>query len=213
MSKLIKYLGEDWVQLLEGVFNKHWELIKSKIKKEKRVITPSLNKVFRCFLECPLKELHTIILVDGPMTSLIANKPVADGLALSVNSSITEGLPFEAMLLNEATECKQDLTYVANQGVLLLNTSLTSGGNIKDSHKEIWEDFIIDTLNTTLASKVGGLNLVVIGENAHDISTKLNKSNHNVYYSKYFCKETWEKEFVHKINNELIRQSKTPIYW
>ncbi len=212
MSKLIKYVGPEWYHLLKPAFDKNWESIQKTIKTEKRNISPKLSQVFRCFQECPLRDLHTIIIAEGPYTSTINNIPTADGLALSVNPDIKGAIPYQAKHLYQATECQSNLTYVANQGVLLLNTALTCAGGVPGSHDSIWQAFIDDAFELILKYDTG-FNVVAIGNKAETLLEIHDLDNHVVFLNPDFDVEDWEEDFVDNVNNNLLKCNLTPILW
>jgi uracil-DNA glycosylase len=109
-----------------------------------RAITPSRIQIFKCF-ELPLHQVKVLILGQDPYPA----SGVADGLAFS--SGRGEVVP--ASLRNIFTEYCDDLKFPkpsttslqswANEGVLLLNTALTTEIGERDKHKLLgWQNLI-----------------------------------------------------------------------
>ena len=104
--------------------------------------TPPLKQVFAPFQHCPLDSLEVVILAQGPYQRL----GIADGLALSSSSTET---PEELQRILDAIQLefehkstgKPSLKRWAQQGVLLLNQSLTTQLDREAKHLELWNPF------------------------------------------------------------------------
>lgn len=130
---------------------------------------PSQKNIFRVF-ETPLNQIKTVILGDGPYP--LAGQ--ANGLAFSVNEDIPISLSLKTISQEIASSLypikEQDslvdksklMQYLYNtemflewrtlehwkeQGVFLLNTSLTVEANLPGSHLNYWNNFIKATIN------------------------------------------------------------------
>lgn len=159
MEKQDEFFGEGWAKILKPYLTSEYfysighALRKMQMKKEK--IFPEMKNVFRAFKECPFENMHSVILYSGPYSTCCnySGKMFADGLALSCNSkamqtpnaltnirlNIRKSIPKQ--YLSESTP--SDLTPWANQGILLLNCSLTTTQNaLKTAHEYIWRGFI-----------------------------------------------------------------------
>ena len=122
-------------------------------KKAGKIIYPPENELFKAFDETPSDQLKVVILGQDPYHG----PGQAHGLSFSVPSKI----PLPPSLKNIVKELKTDLNIPApnhgclnkwaNQGVLLLNTSLTVEQNKPQSHAKIgWTQFtdnVIRALN------------------------------------------------------------------
>lgn len=127
-----------------------------------KVIAPSYIDTFAAFKACPWDKVNTVIIADEPFNTIDRNhKIVADGLAFS--SRYSADIPDQTNLFLEAINqdiyngennyigIDWDLSYLAKQGVLLLNSCLTSpiGGYLLQ-HQIIWRPFlkkVIELLN------------------------------------------------------------------
>src|SRR5690606_12673258 len=105
---------------------------------------PPKNQIFNAFNACPFEEVKVIIIGQDPYHGL----GQANGLCFSVN----EGIRHPPSLINIFKEIEQDLGIPypksgnlmrwAEQGVLLLNATLTVRANQPTSHqKKGWETF------------------------------------------------------------------------
>ncbi|CAH6418385.1 Uracil-DNA glycosylase [uncultured virus] len=118
---------------------------------------PDSADVFRAFELTPLKEVRVVIVGQDPYHTVRKAGPIADGLAFSVRPGV--GLP--PSLRNIFMEVKAEypsfvfpqsgsLIKWAQQGVLLLNMSLTTRPGTAGAHKTLWATF----MNKVLASIV-----------------------------------------------------------
>ena len=128
-----------------------YAFLKAQSQLGKKIAPDSIN-TYRCFFETPLDELKVIIVGMCPYHTFKNGSPVADGLAMSC--SITEQLQPSLDQFYGAIETEfynglnlnivkhYDLSYLANQGVLLLNAALTTEKDRAGSHLELWEPFM-----------------------------------------------------------------------
>lgn len=125
------------------------------LKKESgrgKSIAPLSSNVFRCFLETPYDEVKVILVGSSPYHLFRNDQPIADGLLLScsVTNYLQPGLDqFYKALENEFYNGMNlhiikdpDISYLAHQGVLLLNAALTTELNKSGSHLSLWEPFM-----------------------------------------------------------------------
>ncbi len=124
-------------------FQKMMDFLKFEVL-HKKIIYPSEINRFKAFEATPFKEMKIIIFGQDPYHS----EGVADGLAFSTKSSTTPKSLVNIFkeLKNEYDDIcisKNDLESWANQGVLLLNTSLSVEKGKPNSHAKIgWSIFV-----------------------------------------------------------------------
>ena len=106
--------------------------------------TPVLKDVFRAFEECPYDELKVVIVGQDPYPTI----NVADGIAFSCSKSQKEQ-PSLRFILDEVQklypdgyERPLDLVKWTRQGILLLNTALTTEVGKIGRHYELWAPFV-----------------------------------------------------------------------
>ena len=136
-SKLWHLLPTDWQSLLDK------DVLDGIEKRIGEDFQPSLNKIFAAF-DKPIGEVKVLIVGQDPYP----NPDYAMGLAFSVPVSVSKYPP---TLINIFKELKSDLgvnrsngdlTDWAQQGVMLLNRTLTIGKSGVKSHLDIgWEIF------------------------------------------------------------------------
>ena len=146
-----------WFEALQSEFSEEYmENLRNFLKERlsnNEVIYPPMKKIFNCLEITPLDSVKLVILGQDPYHGM----GQANGLAFSVK----KGMPLPPSLVNIFKEIKSDLrleppkhgdlTFWADQGVLLLNSVLTVGKGSPGSHAgqgwEIFTDEIIKVLN------------------------------------------------------------------
>ena len=137
-----------WNTKLRGfIYSTEFELIIKKLIKQTqdgKRFTPAIKNWFRAFEECPVSELKVVIVGQDPYPTL----GVADGIAFSCGKSQKEQ-PSLRFILDEVQklypdgyERPLDLVKWSNQGVLMLNTALTTEVGKIGQHYDIWTPFV-----------------------------------------------------------------------
>jgi uracil-DNA glycosylase len=142
----------------EIFFNVLVDFIKDEYQSQ--MVFPPGKDIFNAFNLCPLDQVKVVILGQDPYHG----SGQAHGLSFSVKPEI----PFPPSLLNIFKEIKTDLsvdmppngdlTRWANQGVFLLNATLTVRAHEAGSHQgKGWEEFtdgVIEVINRTQSNVV-----------------------------------------------------------
>lgn len=183
-----------------------------------REFTPTLKNIFRAFEECPYDKLKTIVVGQDPYPQ----KGVADGIAFSCSRKMRpeKSLKYIFKSLEESCDIvdqNPSLKRWANQGVLMLNTALTTQVNNIGAHKLIWENFTNHVL-TIVSQKKIGIPMVFMGAVAKQFSNKVSDKHLKIITThpasaayrggKWDCNNCWNK-----INENLEAQNKSSIYW
>ena len=151
-DKLIQLFGVEWQEALsEYISGKDFYQLACKISQLRltKEIYPSRENVFRCFRETPYNKVKTVLLAMDPY-----HDGSADGLAFSNSMSktispslrnilkeIDDEYPENKELITHGKLDPQDLSRLAKQGVLLLNSALTVEKGKAGSHLELWREF------------------------------------------------------------------------
>ena len=146
MSEDIK-IELSWKNRLQDEFQKQYftELI-SFVREQYRmkVVYPSGKDIFKAFDACPFDDVRVVIIGQDPYHGL----GQAHGLSFSVNDGITHPPSLKNIFkeiesdLGKPAPKSGNLERWANQGVLLLNATLTVEANAAGSHqKKGWETF------------------------------------------------------------------------
>ena len=140
-------IAPKWEALLQEEFEKpYFSALRQKVRTAylNTKVFPKPGSVFRALNLCMPSDIRVIILGQDPYHT----PGVADGLAFSS----VPGNPIPPSLQNIYKEIEAeygstcvkspDLTYLAEQGVLLLNASLTVESGMANSHSDIgWHEF------------------------------------------------------------------------
>ena len=213
-----------WKEQLEEEFSKpYFESLTQFIKKEYENHTcyPSGNHIFSAFNHTPFNKVKVVILGQDPYHG--PNQ--ANGLCFSVN----EGIKHPPSLMNIFKELETDLLIPypksgnlerwADQGVLLLNATLTVRAHEAGSHqKKGWEIFT-DAVISKLSEEQEGLVFLLWGGYAKKKGAKINTQKHIVLTSGHPSplsanRGYWfgNKHFS-LTNSYLSKTKKQPINW
>ena len=153
-------VGKDWYELIENALMTDSFRRLGKYIAERRKLTevyPNSEDVFKAFKLTKPETVKVIMLGQDPYNNWSAwsDRPVADGLAFSTHEN--DKTPVSLLKIHKAIEedCYEglnlsshnDLSYLAHQGVLLLNSSLTVEKNSPLSHSNKgWKEFVTECL-------------------------------------------------------------------
>jgi uracil-DNA glycosylase len=218
-------LEASWLELLKDEFEKHYMVqLREFLKTEKAVghlIYPNNTDIFKAFAKTPFQNLKVVILGQDPYHG--AHQ--AHGLSFSVQ----KGIAIPPSLKNIYKELTTDipgfiipnhgnLTEWADQGVLLLNATLTVKASTPGSHqKKGWEIFT-DEVIKTISEKSQGIIFILWGNFAQAKSVLIDESKHHIIksphpspfsaYNGFFGSRPFSK------TNELLQKlGKKPINW
>lgn len=143
-------------------------------KKSKRIV-PNQEDTFRAFKKCSWENFKVAIIGRAPYSQVMEGKPEADGLAFSCKNVTTFNLlPSSTKNIYEELnrsvpggdwELKVDFSFDhwAEQGILLLNKSLTTDKNCYNQHEDIWNDFYNHVLQV-IGDYAPGTIMVFLGD-------------------------------------------------
>lgn len=199
-------ISEDFDKLLNALL---------KEAQEGRRFTPVLKQVFRAFEECPYKELKVVIIGQDPYIF----HQVADGIAFSCSNlgKIEASLRYiyhaidETVYPNQEYEHTADLARWSNQGVLMLNSALTTTINKVGQHYEIWKPFMT-FLFDLLGYNNSGLVWIFMGKKAEEWADSLPDTHHKLFVSHpasaaHMKQATWDCKDCFNQANQIIKQN------
>jgi uracil-DNA glycosylase len=185
-----------------------------------QMVFPPGKDIFNAFNFCPLNQVKVVILGQDPYHGA--------GQAHGLSFSVQPGIPFPPSLLNIFKEIKTDLsidmppngdlTRWANQGVFLLNATLTVRAHEAGSHQgKGWEEFtdeVIRVIDRTQSNVV----FMLWGNFAQKKSGLIDSSKHLILKAPHPSPLSSYRGFFgskhFSIANEyLISVGKTPIAW
>ena len=176
-------IEESWKSVLKKEFEKpYFEELISFVKNEyaNHEIFPKGSEIFNAFAHCPFDKLKVVILGQDPYHG--------PGQAHGLSFSVREGVPFPPSLLNIFKEINKDLdqsmpsngnlTRWADQGVLLLNATLTVRAHEAGSHqKKGWENFT-DAVIKEIAAQKSNVVFMLWGAYAQKKASFIDETNH-----------------------------------
>ena len=153
-EKILEKLGT-WAPLFKPFYDSGgFEAIYTQLKEQGKTIkiVPEGPDLFKAFALCPKDDLKAILVGMSPYSSIKQGVVVSDGLAFSCSNTKQEQpslkLLFDAMEddlfdgMNLNATRNPDLSYLAKDGVLLLNAILTTPEGSADAHKALWKPFM-----------------------------------------------------------------------
>lgn len=181
-------IEESWKVRLQPEFDKEYFRVLTDFVREeyqKYTVYPPGKLIFNAFNLCPFDKVKVVIIGQDPYHG----PGQAHGLCFSVN----DGVPFPPSLVNIFKEIKNDigtetpatgnLTRWAEQGVLLLNATLTVRAHQAGSHQNHgWETFT-DAAIRTLAEEKEHLVFILWGAYAQRKGAFIDRSRHLVLTS------------------------------
>jgi len=195
-----------------------YEFLKKESKRGKQ-IAPLSSNVYRAFKETPLDELKVVLMGMCPYHTFKNGEPVADGLLMGCS---TTGYPqpsldkfYDAMEkefhngLNLKRHKNPDVSYLAKQGVLMLNAALTVEMNKAGSHSDIWEPFTVYLLEHVLDTS--GVPFIFLGKDAAKYERYIPPFTWSFTVSHpasaSYKQTDWETDGVFKKVNEILKQN------
>ncbi len=216
-------LDASWKERLESEFEKpYFESLTDFVKKEYAgsLVYPPGTLIFNALDLCAFENVKVVILGQDPYHG--PNQ--AHGLCFSVR----DGVPFPPSLRNIFKEIKADigseipvsgdLTRWSEQGVLLLNATLTVRANEAGSHQnkgwEIFTDKIIELLNASHHHLV----FILWGAYAQKKGAIIDRARHLVLESVHPSPLSAARGFFGNhhfslTNQYLTKHQKSPIIW
>lgn len=182
-------IDPSWKEVLKEEFEKeYFKRLTSFVKEEysgSTPIYPPARLIFNAFDHCPFNDVKVVILGQDPYHGA----GQANGLCFSVN----KGVQFPPSLLNIFKEIESDtgtpipqdgdLTRWSDQGVLLLNATLTVRAAQAGSHqKRGWEEFT-DAVIRELAQRRENLVFILWGSYAQKKGAFIDRNRHLVLTS------------------------------
>ncbi|MEA4918354.1 uracil-DNA glycosylase [Proteiniphilum sp.] len=216
-------IEESWKVHLQSEFDKpYFVALTDFVRKEysSRTVYPPAKLIFNAFDSCPFDKVKVVIVGQDPY-----HEPgQAHGLCFSVN----DGVQIPPSLVNIYKEIEDDLgipvrrsgnlTRWAQQGVLLLNATLTVQAHRAGSHQgKGWEEFT-DAAITRLAEEREHLVFILWGAYAQRKGANIDANRHLVLSSPHPSPLSAHRGFFgnkhfSKANNYLSAHNMEPINW
>lgn len=218
-------LEPSWLKVLHSEFEKDYMIrLKQFLKEEKEAchkVYPKGGDIFNAFNKTPFDQLKVVILGQDPYHG--AHQ--AHGLSFSVQKGIIAPPSLKNIYKELVTDIPGfnipghgDLTEWAEQGVLLLNASLTVREGMPGSHqKKGWEEFT-DTVIKTISDQKEGIVFILWGAFAQAKAELIDQRKHFIIKSPHPSPFSADRGFFgskpfSKTNEILRKEGKKPIDW
>jgi len=188
-----------------------FEKINDFLKNEKETfkdwleIYPPKEQIFNCFNFFDFDNTKVVIIGQDPYI----RKNQAMGLSFSVPREMKVPPSLKNIIkeinnsLNLNNNLKNgDLTNWANQGVLLLNRSLTVREGISNSHKKIWLPFT-ELIVKYISNNLNNIVFILWGRNAEEVKHFIDEKKHLILISGHPSPLNRKKDFIG--NNHFIK--------
>jgi uracil-DNA glycosylase len=216
-------IEESWKNILQDEFNKSYFIdLKAFLVEEKKKyrVFPPGSLIFNAFNHTPFDKVKVVFIGQDPYHG--------NGQAHGLCFSVPEGVAKPPSLENIFKELQKDLGIAvpghgnlvkwADQGVLLLNATLTVRENQAGSHQnkgwETFTDAVISKLSELKHNLVFVLwgnyaiaKKILIDESKHHILAAAHPSPFSAYKGFFGCRH------FSRINEILVKSGKEPIEW
>jgi uracil-DNA glycosylase len=177
-----------WKAILQPEFDKDYfatltEFVRNEYKT--KLTFPPAPLIFNAFDQCPLDKVKVVIIGQDPYHG--------DGQAHGLCFSVNDGVAFPPSLLNIFKEIERDLGKSmpssgnlirwAQQGVLLLNATLTVQAHMAGSHQNKGWEIFTDAVIQKLASEKEHLVFMLWGSYAQKKGAVIDASKHLILKS------------------------------
>lgn len=217
-------INESWKKKLEEEFQKpYFQSIKSYLVQEKKnevLVYPQGKDIFNAYNTTPFDQVKVVILGQDPYHGV--------GQAHGLSFSVKKGMKIPPSLRNIFKEMKSDLninppshgelTYLAKQGVFLLNSILTVRAKQPASHRKIGWEQLTDATIKTLSLHQENLVFLLWGNYAQQKQHIIDKHKHYILTAAHPSPFSAHKGFFgcqhfSKANSYLKENGRKPIDW
>src|ERR1700743_885370 len=214
-----------WLEVLEDEFGKPYMAeLKKFLQQEKQAghtVYPTGSDIFNAFNTTPFDQVKVVILGQDPYHG----EHQAHGLSFSVQKGITPPPSLKNIYKELVTDISGfvipnhgDLSEWAEQGVLLLNATLTVRDSSPASHqKKGWEEFT-DRVIKTISEQKEGIVFILWGSYAQAKAELIDQKKHFIIKSPHPSPFSADRGFFgskpfSKTNEILVKEGKKPIAW
>lgn len=212
-----------WREALSAEWDKDYFVKLTQFVREQyavRQVFPPAGKIFAAFDACPFDKVKVVILGQDPYHDV----GQANGLCFSV----AQGVRMPPSLVNIFKEVHNDtgapipangdLTRWANQGVLLLNSTLTVEAHKAGSHQGHGWEQLTDEAVKQLSEQRDGIVFLLWGSWAIRKGEVIDRSKHLVLSSSHPSPLSASRGFFGNhhfslVNKYLVEHGKDPIVW
>lgn len=216
-------IESSWKTVLNDEFEQeYFQRLSKQVRTEylHTVVYPPPTLVFNAFTHCPFDRVKVVILGQDPYHG--------PGQAMGLSFSVPDGVQVPPSLQNIYKEIYSDLGLAvpksgnlerwANQGVLLLNATLTVGAGVAGSHHGLgWEQFT-DAVIRKISDKKEHVVFMLWGSYAQSKQILIDGTKHLILVAPHPSPLSAHRGFLgcrhfSQTNRYLINQNLKPISW
>lgn len=216
-------ISDGWRRLLQADFDApYFKELTEFVRQEYQTQTvfPPSGLIFNAFDKCPPERVKVVIIGQDPYHG--------EGQAMGLSFSVPEGVRVPASLQNIYKEIEQetgirhgasgDLSRWAEQGVLLLNATLTVRAHQAASHQgHGWEQFT-DSVISLISKNLNGVVFLLWGSYAIRKAQLIDQTRHLVLTAAHPSPLSAYRGFFgcghfRQANEYLVATGRTPIEW
>lgn len=216
-------IESEWKSALEVVWDSpEFDALAKTVRQEylsTRVFPPA-QEIFAAFDYCPFSAVKVVIIGQDPYHG--------DGQANGLAFSVAPGVAIPPSLVNIFKEIRADLGTEmpdngdlrrwAEQGVLLLNSSLTVRAHMPASHSKIGWEILTDSAISALSARREHIVFMLWGAHAQRKAALIDPSRHLILKAPHPSPLSAHRGFFgcrhfSKANNYLVEHGKTPVIW
>lgn len=216
-SKFCDFFHPSWHSVMKKWIESPecWEIYQFLKSQPRGSVIPKSNLVWEAFKHTDRNNLKVLIIGMCPYHTRIGMNDVADGLAFSTKSDKT---PPSLEILKNAIkddigegDIPNDLTYLSQQGVMLMNAGLTTSVNKAGNQIAIWQPFWEWFFKEVLSTQAG-LIIVYMGKEAAKLerySTPFLHYNFVLSHPSYYARiqQPMEHNNVFTKINKLLKEN------
>lgn len=196
------------------------EILLSEAQDGKR-FTPPVKYFFNALEKCPFENTRVVFIGQDPYPQI----NTADGIAFScsikdkpevslkyIMDAIDKTVPPEFIDVRT-----NDLSRWADQGILMLNTALTTTIGKPGTHQLLWRSFMVTLLDALIWNKPG-LIYVFLGKKAQEYMDLIPDNNYKIAVnhpaSAAYTGQVWDcEDMFNRVNAYLEIQEQPKIIW
>lgn len=219
-------LSAPWLDVLgQFIESKEFDRITDHVKEERSryKIVPRTDRIFTALNKCPPNKIRVVMGLQDPYNSI---EP--DGLAMSCSLSnklqpslrevYREIRRTQAGTSSCAIISNLDLSNWADQGVFLINASLTVRWKEPNSHQGLWDKFIDEVFHEGVNKADHPIVYIMLGKEAQKFAKYARLGDYLLHAthpaSVAYSGGTWDCEDVfNRANRYLELHQLTPIKW
>jgi len=204
-------IGNSWYNQIGEEFDKpYMETVNQVLSTQ--AYYPDRHNIFRAFMCCSFDETKVVMIGQDPY-----HDGEAVGLCFSTKSKMNPSLKAilqgmeDDLTLGDFLAHSNNISYLADRGILMLNTALTVQPGKPGSHLDIWKPFT-DEVIKALNNKVTPVVFLLWGNEAQKLTTMIDPFKHLVIHAEHPAhaarqNRPWEHQECFSRAEEFVRKN------